>query len=79
MESHRREAELVRRLDEQASREAVNLLLLSKFQKQLNHQEEKKRKRKEDRNMILTGNAVCLTSTEMVSKAKDARDKKNGG
>ena len=58
---------MVRKLDEEASHGAVNLILLNKFQKQLNH---------EDGNMILTGNAVCLTSAEMVAKAREAKDKK---
>jgi hypothetical protein len=70
-----RESAQAQGLDQEMSRGAVNVIYLNKVQKQLNNQENKQKKKK-DNQLVLTGNAVCLTSTDMKDRAKELRDKK---
>lgn len=55
---------------------AVTMIQNNKLQKQLNSHETKRKRKEAGDSLIVDGNAVCLTSAEMLAVAKETRMRK---
>jgi hypothetical protein len=74
--AHQRESNGKKRTNTEMTRNVLNTLQTSKLQKQLNHQDMAKKRKRDEGNMMLTGNAMCLTGPEMIAHALDAKERK---